>query len=621
MQPAMLAKRERSPKGQKGQKGQDGQEGKPGKLLLVDGNSLVYRSFFAIPQLTNREGVPTNAAYGFATVLRKILAEETPEHVAVVFDAGGKNFRHRLYPEYKANRPPTPDDLSVQFPLTREVCKVLGLAIVEIRGVEADDIVGTLAARAEREGYRVFVVSSDKDFLQLVSERVTVINPGKELRYDPGLVTEKFGVAPENVTDVLGLVGDSVDNVPGVPGIGMKGAVSLIREWGSVESALENAAKISNKRQREALFQHAEQARLSKKLVRLDTNIALEIGSDELRYRGADRKAAFELFDRLGFTSLLNEYLPETSSAPPGSYLLLSSPAELKGLMDTATKRNRLALSLLTAENKASGGLLGVGLAVDPGKAFFVPVGGKWTEEGILSELARVVSDSLGAQSWARLEASETLVCQKRRRLVRHRLRLDGRLLRLEPEQEDQRPGNTVGRDTSEAHQRVEIRCRQASGAPGFGRCRRSAYRTRDPAQRGASRRGSSDSGKARATNRRRGVGDGFSRVRATSHRDPGGHGEGGHSARRGPAPRHVPRGREGAGRAYRGNLRAGRCRVQHQLPEAAGRDPLREDESSIVPQDAEAALRVDQDGSAGRARSSFRAPSQDPRLSESGPS
>ena len=393
MQPAMLAKRERSPKGQKGQKGQDGQEGKPGKLLLVDGNSLVYRSFFAIPQLTNREGVPTNAAYGFATVLRKILAEETPEHVAVVFDAGGKNFRHRLYPEYKANRPPTPDDLSVQFPLTREVCKVLGLAIVEIRGVEADDIVGTLAARAEREGYRVFVVSSDKDFLQLVSERVTVINPGKELRYDPGLVTEKFGVAPENVTDVLGLVGDSVDNVPGVPGIGMKGAVSLIREWGSVESALENAAKISNKRQREALLQHAEQARLSKKLVRLDTNIALEIGSDELRYRGADRKAAFELFDRLGFTSLLNEYLPETSSAPPGSYLLLSSPAELKGLMDTATKRNRLALSLLTAENKASGGLLGVGLAVDPGKAFFVPVGGKWTEEGILSELARVVSD------------------------------------------------------------------------------------------------------------------------------------------------------------------------------------------------------------------------------------
>ena len=537
----------------------------------------------------------------------------------MVFDAGGKNFRHRLYPEYKANRPPTPDDLSVQFPLTREVCKVLGLAIVEIRGVEADDIVGTLAARAEREGYRVFVVSSDKDFLQLVSERVTVINPGKELRYDPGLVTEKFGVAPENVTDVLGLVGDSVDNVPGVPGIGMKGAVSLIREWGSVESALENAAKISNKRQREALLQHAEQARLSKKLVRLDTNIALEIGSDELRYRGADRKAAFELFDRLGFTSLLNEYLPETSSAPPGSYLLLSSPAELKGLMDTATKRNRLALSLLTAENKASGGLLGVGLAVDPGKAFFVPVGGKWTEEGILSELARVVSDRSVLKVGHDLKRAKLWFA--RRGVDLCGIGFDSMVASyvLNPSKRTQRPGNTVGRDTSEAHQRVEIRCRQASGAPGFGRCRRSAYRTRDPAQRGASRRGSSDSGKARATNRRRGVGDGFSRVRATSHRDPGGHGEGGHSARRGPAPRHVPRGREGAGRAYRGNLRAGRCRVQHQLPEAAGRDPLREDETSIVPQDAEAALRVDQDGSAGRARSSFRAPSQDPRLSESG--
>jgi DNA polymerase-1 len=392
MQASMLARREQSPDEQGRPENQD-RKGTPGKLVLVDGNSLVYRSFFAIPRLTNREGVPTNAAYGFATVLRKILSEEAPQHVAVVFDAGGKNFRHRLYPEYKAHRPPTPDDLSVQLPLTRDICNALGLPIVEIRAVEADDIVATLAARAEREGHRVFVVSSDKDFLQLVSQRITVISPGKEIRYDPALVVEKFGVPPDKVTDVLGLVGDSVDNVPGVPGIGMKGAVSLIREWGSIENVLENAQKIPNKRQREALLQHAEQARLSKKLVGLDTNVPLEIEPDALRYLGADRKAAFELFERLGFTSLLNDYLPETASTPPESCQPLASRAELKQLMARARTRGCLSLYLATAETKTSGGLLGVGLAVDSGQAFFVAMGGKWTEEAVVSELAPILSD------------------------------------------------------------------------------------------------------------------------------------------------------------------------------------------------------------------------------------
>ncbi len=371
-------------------------EGSKPKILLVDGNSLVYRSFFAIPRLTNREGVPTNAAYGFATVLRKILAEETPAHVAVVFDAAGTNFRHRLYPEYKANRPPTPDDLAVQMPLTREVCDVLGLPILEIGDVEADDVIGTLAVRADDEGFEVFIVSSDKDFLQLVSDRITVINPGKEFRYDSAGVVEKFGVTPEKVTDVLGLVGDSVDNVPGVPGIGMKGAVSLIKEWGSLEDSVENAERISNKRQREALLEHAEQARLSKKLVQLDTNVPLAVKPEELRYRGADRKAAFELFERLGFTSLLNDYLPETGSAPPGSYLPIATATELKRLLESARKRGLLALSLATGNGDGEDRLLGLGLAVEPGEAFFITVGGpqsKFTESSLLAELGPALSD------------------------------------------------------------------------------------------------------------------------------------------------------------------------------------------------------------------------------------
>ncbi len=371
-------------------------EGSKRKIVLVDGNSLVYRSFFAIPRLTNREGVPTNAAYGFATVLRKILAEESPEHVAVVFDAGGTNFRHRLYPEYKANRPPTPDDLVVQMPLTRQVCEALGLPILEVRDVEADDVIGTLAARAEAEGFEVFIVSSDKDFLQLVSDRVTVIQPGKEDRYGPAGVAEKFGVPPEKVTDVLGLVGDSVDNVPGVPGIGIKGAVSLIKEWGSLEVSVENAERVTNKRTREALLKHADQARLSKELVQLDTNVPLEVKPEELRYRGADRKAAFELFERLGFTSLLNDYLPEGESAPRGAYLPIATPTELKRVLESARRRGRLALSLATGDGDAQERLLGLGLAVEPGEAFFIMVGGpqsKLTESSLLAELGPILSD------------------------------------------------------------------------------------------------------------------------------------------------------------------------------------------------------------------------------------
>jgi DNA polymerase-1 len=380
-----------------------------GKLLLVDGNSLVYRSFFAIPRLTSREGVPTNAAYGFATVLRKVLSDEAPDHVAVTFDAGGANFRHELFPQYKANRPPTPDDLKVQMPVAHQVCQVLGLPILELRGVEADDIIGTLAARAEREGYRVSILSSDKDFLQLVSDRVSVIHPGKEVRYDPAAVGEKFGVTPEKVIDVLGLVGDSVDNVPGVPGIGMKGAVALIQEWGSLEAAVDNADKVPNKRQREALISHADQARLSKKLVRLDTDVPLEVSSEALRYQGADRKAAFELFEGLGFTSLLNDYLPDGSPERPTVYRTIETRKDLSRLLAAVKAKGRVALSLAGGDGDPTRApLLGAGLAVEPGEAFLAVFGGEGDEREFLGQLEPILSDRSLPKSghdlkWARL--------------------------------------------------------------------------------------------------------------------------------------------------------------------------------------------------------------------------
>ncbi len=364
-----------------------------GTLLLVDGNSLLYRSFFAIPRLTNRDGMPTHAVYGFATVLRKTVAEESPDLVAVVFDAPGKTFRHEIFDQYKANRPETPDDLSLQFSPARELCDVLGLSHLEIAGVEADDVIGTLATRAERSGYRVYAVSSDKDFLQLVSNRVSVINPGKDIRYDPEAVEERFGVRPEKVIDVLGLMGDSVDNVPGVPGIGEKGAIRLIQEWGSLEACLENAEKIANKRQREGLQQYAEQARLSKKLVRIVTDVPLDLDLESLRYRGAQREQAFAFFEKLGFTSLLKDYLPESDSGQPASHRAIEKPSDLERVIEAARGKGILSIALTSESGESSEPVIGVGLAVRPGEGFYVSMSGAPQERDLSSKLGSVLSD------------------------------------------------------------------------------------------------------------------------------------------------------------------------------------------------------------------------------------
>jgi DNA polymerase-1 len=366
-----------------------------GTFLLVDGNSLLYRSFFAIPRLTNKEGMPTNAVYGLATALRKILADEKPERAAVVFDAPGKTFRHEIYDEYKANRPETPDDLAVQFPHARRLCEVLGLSLLEIEGVEADDVIGTLASKAEKLGYMVIAVTSDKDFFQIVTDRVHVIHPGKDVRFDPERVSEKFGVPPDEVVDVLALMGDNVDNVPGVPGIGEKGAVTLIKKWGSLEACLQNAEKITNKRQREGLLNYAEQARLSKKLVRIDSDLPLDLDIESLEYRGAERAAAFALLEKLGFTTLLKDYLPEEETRPKATYRLIGSLAELGEKLEEAKTRGRIAVCLRLAEpGSMTSPIQGIGFASEPGFGFVVPVGGKWAEKELLHRLDPVLSDA-----------------------------------------------------------------------------------------------------------------------------------------------------------------------------------------------------------------------------------
>ena len=366
-------------------------------ILLVDGNNLVYRSFFAIPPLANREGMPTNAIYGFTNILRKLLSEEVPALAVVTFDAGGRTFRHERFESYKSNRPPTPDDLKQQFPYARKLCDVLGLSILERRGVEADDLIATLAERAVEEGFRVLIVSSDKDLLQLVREGVIIVHPAKYNRLDTEAVKEKFGVMPKRIPDVLALMGDSADNVPGVPGIGEKGAKKLISEWGSLEKLLAHAAEVKNKRQQEGLEQHADQARLSKELITLVTDVDLEVDWEGLRYRGANREAAFSLFEELGFTTLLKDYISEEPIDWTTTLTAIESIAALEAVLKSARGRS-LSLWFDIGETKHfdpwGARLKGVGLALSPGEGFYVTSGRGLGEEDLVCRLEDVIRDA-----------------------------------------------------------------------------------------------------------------------------------------------------------------------------------------------------------------------------------
>ena len=363
-----------------------------GRIVLVDGNSVLYRSFYAIKTpLTNDEGIPTNAIYGFTRLLRKILADENPDLAAVMFDAGGETFRHKMYTEYKANRPPVPDELVQQFPYSRAVCTVLGLSILEAPGVEADDLIGTLALQAVERGYSVCVVSSDKDFLQLVSDDIAVVHPDLETRYDRQAVKKKFGVDPEQVVDVLGLMGDSSDNVPGVRGIGEKGATKLISEWGSIENLLEHVEELTARRQRELLQEQREQALLSKQLVTLATDIDLDVNLENLEYRGANQTEAYELFKRLGFATLLKDFLPDSSATKTGIVgEAIHSCQVLGSIVEKIQVGNTFGLWLELGSSKSpdpgGGSVESLGLSVGKGTGFYVPPG-SLDEEALLDEL------------------------------------------------------------------------------------------------------------------------------------------------------------------------------------------------------------------------------------------
>ena len=285
--------------------------GKGHHLHLIDGSGFIFRAYHALPPLTRKsDGLPIGAVSGFCNMLYKFVEDQkgidAPTHVAVIFDAKGKTFRSDIYPDYKANRPPAPEDLVPQFPLTRDATRAFNLSCIEQTGLEADDIIATLATQARDRGGRVTIISSDKDLMQLVGNGVDMLDAMKNKRIDSDGVFEKFGVKPDRVIDVQSLAGDSVDNVPGAPGIGVKTAALLINEYGDLESLLERASEIKQPKRKDTLINFADQIRISRDLVTLKVDADIEVSLEELEVKEPDSTELLKFLNEMEFRTLTN---------------------------------------------------------------------------------------------------------------------------------------------------------------------------------------------------------------------------------------------------------------------------------------------------------------------------
>ena len=326
--------------------------------------------------LRNSQGIPTNAVYIFVTMLRKLLKDHQPEYIAASFDLPGRTFRDDIVSDYKANRRPMPDELAGQIPLVHRACEALGVPILTHHRYEADDVIGTMTERAASEGYRVAIVTGDKDFFQLVRDGIRVYNPRDEgTWYDAAGVKEKFGVPPEQVVDVLALMGDTIDNVKGVPGIGEKGARELIATYGTLDALLERAAEVPQKKYREALLAHEAEARQSRELLQIHTTVPVEFDINAFRYRGPTREACYELFSELGFRSLVMEYAP-TADTTATDYQLVTTLEGVQKVADELKAAGRFAMRVLPDSPAAvRAGIVGIAFSIAPRQAWYVPIG------------------------------------------------------------------------------------------------------------------------------------------------------------------------------------------------------------------------------------------------------
>jgi len=351
------------------------------KLILIDGNSIANRAFYALPLLSNSSGLHTNAVFGFTTMLLKLLEEQKPTHFLVAFDAGKVTFRHKDYAEYKGGRAKTPPELSEQFPLVRDLIRAFGMAQFELEGYEADDIIGTLTRIADEKGdIDVLVVTGDKDMLQLASDRVTIALTRKGISevelYDKDQIKEKYGLTPQQIIDLKGLMGDASDNIPGIPGVGEKTALKLLHEYGSVEGVLANSSELKGK-MKEKVEEHADDARMSKELATIYREVPLDTKWEDLAYPGYDGQALGDMFRKMEFKSLL-EKMDLTSSAGQEEQEAIEAVAVLdrEGLAALVKALPQVTSLHVEAagDNPHAAELIGISLYTEA-KCYYVPFG------------------------------------------------------------------------------------------------------------------------------------------------------------------------------------------------------------------------------------------------------
>ncbi|MBM4145783.1 MAG: DNA polymerase I [Nitrospira sp.] len=340
-------------------------------VYLIDGNSYVYRAFYAIRDLSNSKGFPTNAIYGFTNMLMKIIREKKPDGIVVSFDSPVPTERHRLYEEYKAHRPEAPGDLIKQVPYIKKIISAFNITIFEMPGYEADDILGTIAEKAASEGMDVFIVTGDKDMLQLINDKVKVYDPMKDRVFDEEFVREKFGIGPERITEFMALTGDTADNIPGIKGIGEKTARELLTEFKSLEDLLENTGRIKKEKLRELVSGSIDLVKLSRKLATLDTSVPLEIATEEFRMREPDWPALLSLFSEFEFTSLMKLIPSETTREIHHETVL--SEERLREI--SSSIKNEFAFDIeSTGRNPVTADLVGIALCAEKGHASYIPV-------------------------------------------------------------------------------------------------------------------------------------------------------------------------------------------------------------------------------------------------------
>jgi len=343
-------------------------------LYLIDGSSYIYRAYYAIRHLSSPGGHPTNAIYGFVQMLLKLIKDHNPRHLAVVFDAGRVTFRTGLYPDYKANRAAMPDDLRQQVGPIRDAVRAFNIPALELEGFEADDIIGTLAARYSGQNGRVVVVTGDKDLMQIVTDNVTLLDTMKDKASGPAEVLERFGVGPELVPDILGLAGDSSDNIPGVPGIGEKTAIKLVQEFGSLDTLLERAAEVKGKNG-EKLREFRDQALLSRTLATIVCDVPLEFDLGQLAAREPDTPALNAFFKQFGFTTLIKE-LTGRATLPTEKYRTVTTVGELEALTVALEQAGVFAFDLETTSlDPRLAEIVGLSFSHRDHEAYYVPVG------------------------------------------------------------------------------------------------------------------------------------------------------------------------------------------------------------------------------------------------------